>query len=100
MFWQWVCDTLAYGIALCAAILACLGIEKQRIRLPDTLFYEAGGEGSRTPVLDTVDASISMFRRRLAALTGGPLCVSLPHSQEPVDVVPCAVPPQGTSLLS
>lgn len=27
----------------------------------------SGGEGSRTPVLDTVDASISMFRRRLAA---------------------------------
>ena len=39
---------------------------------------EAGGEGSRTPVLDTFDVSISMFRRRLAALAGGPLCVSLP----------------------
>ncbi len=27
---------------------------------------QSGGEGGRTPVLDTVDASISMFRRRLA----------------------------------
>ena len=26
---------------LAAAILACLGVEKQRIRYPDTLFYEA-----------------------------------------------------------
>ena len=61
--------------------------------------FFAGGEGSRTPVLDTVDASISMFRRRLAALAGGPLCVSLPPSQEPVDVILGAVPPPGTCLL-
>ena len=25
----------------CGAILACLGVEKQRIRYPDTLFFEA-----------------------------------------------------------
>ncbi len=60
----------------------------------------SGGEGSRTPVLDTVDASISMFRRRFAALADSPLCASLPPSQEPVDVMPDAVPPPGTCLLS
>ena len=36
-----------------------------------------GGEGNRTPVLDTVDASISMFRRGLLLLAGDPLRVSL-----------------------
>ena len=34
------------------------------VRFGGTAFSCAGGEGSRTPVLDTVDASISMFRRR------------------------------------
>ena len=38
---------------------------------------ESGGEGNRTPVLDTVDASISMFRRGLLHLAGDPLRVSL-----------------------
>ena len=38
---------------------------------------EAGGEGNLTPVLDTVDASISMFRRGLLHLAGDPLRVGL-----------------------
>ena len=85
----------------CAALWHILKAKRRKISVLRRIavHFESGGEGSRTPVLDTVDASISMFRRRLAALAGGPLCVSLPPSQEPVDVILGAVPPPGTCLL-
>ena len=60
---------------------------------------ENGGEGSRTPVLDTVDASISMFRRGLLLSPVIRSASAFHLSQEPVDVIPGAVPPPNTCLL-
>ena len=75
----------SYGVAASLFYFAALNKKvglANHAGLPSRSFFsektEAGGEGSRTPVLDTFDVSISMFRRRLAALAGGPLCVSLP----------------------
>ena len=61
---------------------------------------KAGGEGSRTPVLQTIHTTFYMFRRFLISGMAGEPSRVLPKSVHGIDSSRVAVAPSRTSLLS